>query len=1076
MWQTLSTLWLALSYLVPRKTALRRPAFHRPCLERLEDRTVPSTFTVNTTADTDTFTSDPSITSGSLRDAINFANVDPDVQTTIQFAIGSPGTMQEILVGSGGLPAVFSHPTVIDGTSQSGPGYTGPPLIVLNGVQAGNASGLDITAGGSTVEGLVIQQFQQDGIDLLGPNGGNTVEGNYIGTDATGETALGNGRWGVFVNTSSANTIGGTTAGARNVISGNASSGVHLEGNHVSSGNKVQGNFIGTDANGTALLGNGIPGNRNAGVDVWGETGDIIGGTDTNAPGAPLTGAGNLISGNALNGINDAGSSGTHIQGNYIGTDVTGTTATDTNGRPLGNTFGLVVESDASIWIGTTGLSDFEDRNVISGNIQAGIGFVNQTQGDVVAGNDIGTDATGTQPVGNGVVGVGISGAVNNQIGGLGPLATTLPNTIAFNGGPGVWIFSNSTGATTGNSVQDNIIHDNVGLGIDLGGSYDFSTLTPVPPFPDGVTPNDSEGHSPPNNPNNFQDFPHLASATSSSTSTTISGCFREAAEPSTTLTLDFYANTNGSATTYGQGATYLGSRTVLTDATGNVTFDAAFALATAGQWISATATDQNGNTSEFSLDVQADSSLSQTFTQSLPAALPQSTTSTNTLTIQTNTTTINDVVTALSQGNLDPNNLGLVPVSVYLNLAPGTYTSTTVQIPTGMTLYINGVLGTTIDPVSPAFTVVAGNVVVSNVTFVTTGDAPTILVSGGSLTLRNDLIQESTGFNDAAISITGGTVNLGTATAPSGNTINVNGTGTFLSNTTANRVSDAGDTFESNGHVLVPLTVNTNSSLMLAGHSPPPLTGSVFGTPFVGSFTYTTPNGESVTMTLGTAATSTSPVGQYPITATLSGANASDFVIDPFASTVGTLYVVSVGADPSSTTGAQAVTFWDNKGNAKLITAADLTSLDALNLVTQGGAAFDPRSVAQLQAWLSISPNATTAYQLAVQLAALDLNVLSGYVKATDLVYAGGLLPYATADNIAGLTSGGFTDVQNLINDANAVLGLVQPGAPSSSDPNTAYEAALTQVFQAVNGNLDFVQQELNWNLVGLYLLGQLG
>jgi hypothetical protein len=68
-----------------------------------------------------------------------------------------------------------------------------------------------------------------------------------------------------------------------------------------------------------------------------------------------------------------------------------------------------------------------------------------------------------------------------------------------------------------------------------------------------------------------------------------------------------------------------------------------------------------------------------------------------------------------------------------------------------------------------------------------------------------------------------------------------------------------------------------------------------------------------------------------------------------------------------------------------------------------------------------------------------------------------------------------GFTDVQNLMNDANAVLGLVQPGAPSGSDPNTAYEAALPQVFQAINGNADFVTQELNWNLINLYLLGQL-
>jgi hypothetical protein len=361
--------------------------------------------------------------------------------------------------------------------------------------------------------------------------------------------------------------------------------------------------------------------------------------------------------------------------------------------------------------------------------------------------------------------------------------------------------------------------------------------------------------------------------------------------------------------------------------------------------------------------------------------------------------------------------------------------------------------------------------------TFLNATAAPTILVSGGSLTLRNDVIQESTGYNEPAISVTAGTVDLGTTASPGGNTINVNGTGTWISNTTASPVSAVGDTFEINGQVTawpIALTVNTSSSLMLRGNSPPPLTGTVNGTPFSGSTTYTTAFGDIVTVTLGTAATSASPVGQYPITASLSGADAGNYVIDPATSTTGTMYVVSVGADPSSTTGAQAVTFWDNKGNAKLISAADLSSLDALNLVNQGGAAFDPHSVAQLQAWLSVSPNATTAYQLAVQLAVMDLNVLSGNVHATDLVYAGALLPYATTYGITGLTSGGFIDVQNLMNAANAILAQVSPGAPSG-DPNQAYEAALAQVLLAADANGDFVTRELAWNLVSLYLAGQL-
>ena len=290
---------------------------------------------------------------------------------------------------------------------------------------------------------------------------------------------------------------------------------------------------------------------------------------------------------------------------------------------------------------------------------------------------------------------------------------------------------------------------------------------------------------------------------------------------------------------------------------------------------------------------------------------------------------------------------------------------------------------------------------------------------------------------------------------------------GTFLSAT----ATDAnGNTSEFAADITVKgaLTVNTNSSLMLVGNNPPPLTGSVNGTPFIGSTSYTTAYGDQVTVTLSTTATSTGAVGQYAITATLSGASAGNYVIDPGTSTTGTMYVVSIGPDPSSTTGAQPVTFWDKNHNAKLITKADLLSLDGLNLVDQHGAPFDPTTVAQLRAWLSTGPNATAAYQLSAQLAAMDLNVLTGYVKATDLVYAGGLLPYASAYGITGLTSGGFIDVQYLMQAANAVLGQVSPGTP---DPNQAFEAALIGVFQAANANSDFVTQELLWGLVGTFV-----
>jgi hypothetical protein len=78
------------------------------------------------------------------------------------------------------------------------------------------------------------------------------------------------------------------------------------------------------------------------------------------------------------------------------------------------------------------------------------------------------------------------------------------------------------------------------------------------------------------------------------------------------------------------------------------------------------------------------------------------------------------------------------------------------------------------------------------------------------------------------------------------------------------------------------------------------------------------------------------------------------------------------------------------------------------------------------------------------------------------------GLLPYASADNIAGLTSGGFIDVQDLMNAANAALGQVNPG-DSAHDPDQAYESALAQVLQAANGNNDFVRQDLLWNLLAM-------
>jgi parallel beta-helix repeat protein len=148
-----------------------------------------------------------------------------------------------------------------------------------------------------------------------------------------------------------------------------------------------------------------------------------------------------------------------------------------------------------------------------------------------VLGNKIGTDATGTQPEPNGF---GVLAASNDQIGGT---PSGEGNIIASSLSSGVWVIGTHV------QIEGNSIYSNSGLGIDLGGSG-----TPVL--------NDSQGHT---GPNNFQDFPLLNSATSSSTSTFVSGTFSEAAEPNQSLSLDFYANSTEDPSGFGQGQVYLG-------------------------------------------------------------------------------------------------------------------------------------------------------------------------------------------------------------------------------------------------------------------------------------------------------------------------------------------------------------------------------------------------------------------------------------------------------------------------------------------------------------------------------------
>ncbi len=198
---------------------------------------------------------------GSLRQAITTSNASVGVPDTISFAI--PGAGLHSITPLSILPTI-TDPVMIDGYTQPGSsanalavGNNSNHLIELNGNGAA-LHALNITAGNSTVRGLVINNFIGNGSDIaitLQTNGGNTVVGCFLGLTADGTAAARNRDFGIDIESSPSNTIGGTTPAARNVIAGNNTQ-IFVNGN-ASSGTTIQGNYIGTNAAGTAVLSSG---------------------------------------------------------------------------------------------------------------------------------------------------------------------------------------------------------------------------------------------------------------------------------------------------------------------------------------------------------------------------------------------------------------------------------------------------------------------------------------------------------------------------------------------------------------------------------------------------------------------------------------------------------------------------------------------------------------------------------------------------------------------------------------------------------------------------------------------------
>ena len=602
---------------------------------------LPVTLVEGTEVVTNTLDSGP----GSLRQAMLNANAKAG-RDTIAFNI--PGTGVHTISPVSPLPAI-TDAAVIDGYTQPGSsvntnafnnGSNAVLKVEIDGTKAGyDSAGLNIQAGNTLVRGLVVNRFYGLGIQLQG-NGGDRVEGCFIGTDAAGQTGLGNST-GIYIYGGGYSSIGGTAAAQRNVISGNHLEGVHIRGT-AAAGNSVQGNYIGVTATGSEALRNGsrgvdlnntpsnavggtIPGagnvisgtgdNQLAGVavSVFGASargnsivGNLIGtnasGDDIptnlqcgveisdfakgNVVGGTSAGARNVISGNGLGGVRLLSDSNM-VRGNYIGTDISGKKA--------------LPNAEFGVWIGSNknqiGGVSASAGNVISGNEKVGLTIASGGGGvfnewNKVVGNRIGTQSDGASPLPNSGPGILIKGfAWNNTI---GDTLAGAGNIIAYNADNGIRVVGTTNSAGGQNApfydlISGNSIYANDKLGIDLvGGAED----------PWGTTandPGDADG-----GPNHLQNYPVLLSAEGGN-SLTLRGNLNSKADAR--FTLEFFATPGGSAPRYGEGQTYLGWMAVRTDPAGNASFLVTFDVpVSAGRSITATATDTAGNTSEFSM------------------------------------------------------------------------------------------------------------------------------------------------------------------------------------------------------------------------------------------------------------------------------------------------------------------------------------------------------------------------------------------------------------------------------------------------------------------------------------------
>jgi len=432
----------------------------------------------------------------------------------------------------------ITKPVLIDGYSE--PDYDGAPVIQIIGTNAGYVSGIFFLSGaaGSTVRGLDIRHFDFAGISLSAS--GCTIEGSYMMHN----------RYGIYVAGVQSNIIGGTSPGAGNMISSNIYYGISL-GSPSTEYTIIQGNLIGTDPTGMQEMGNG-----QMGISIQNGKNNLIGGATPEER--------NIISGNKVDGILLHNSSrdvaNNTIQGNYIGLTADGLNRLP-NSTGVGVGAGIQVFSTGN----TIGGANPGEGNVISGNQKQGILMDSTNATDnLIIGNIIGLNAFGTAVVSNGYGGVELVTAASNQIGGT---VAGMGNIICGNGRDGVFILHSPA---ANNAILGNSIYGNTDRGIDLSNIEE-------------------------------QPVPTLLSATNNGSSTTVEGIV---SGTTGVYRLEFFANPTCDGSGSGEGKTFLGSVSI-SIASGSNQADFAISLPypmSSNHVITATATDPENNTSEFSV------------------------------------------------------------------------------------------------------------------------------------------------------------------------------------------------------------------------------------------------------------------------------------------------------------------------------------------------------------------------------------------------------------------------------------------------------------------------------------------